>query len=147
MSILSQEIVDYLNQGADPESGEWLQRNPVIGNFVTCPCISVRPTAIPHARRIVAFENTRGRFVDIHYRDGSHRYIVNVPSQQVTVESIERFIGTLETAGGHCHVERAFLILFVPASYHVSFENVSAGLFILQRDMHENIGQEQGEFS
>lgn len=142
MSILSQEIVDYLNQTGDPETGAWLHKNPVLGNFVTCPCISVRPTAIPHARRIVIFENEVGRFVDIAHRDGSHRYIVTVPSQLVTVESIEQFILALETVGGHCHVERSSLILFVPAGYFVCYEDVSTGQFMLH-EMQEDIDPAQ----
>lgn len=140
MPILSQDIVDFLNQAGGPEPAAWLHNNPVIGNFVTCPCISVRPTAISHARRIVVFENTRGRFVDIQYRDGSHRYIISVSSRQVTVECIEALIRAVQTAGGDCHVERAFLILHVPASYHISVDQLPAVRFRLQRDVHEDIG-------
>jgi hypothetical protein len=116
MSVLSQEIVDVLNQ-ANGGLGEWLEQNPVVRNFVTCPYISIRPTAIPQARRITAFDGERGRFVDICYRDGSHRYIINVASWNLTVAGVESLATAIDEAAGSCHVERAYLIVFVPVGY------------------------------
>lgn len=116
MPILSQEIVDYLNQTNDG-LGQWLEQNPVVRNFVTCPYISIRPTAIPQAQRITAFDGERGRFVDICYRDGSHRYIINVSTWNLTVAGVEALAADIDKAAGSCHVERAYLIVFVPVGY------------------------------
>ena len=108
MSFLSQEIVDYLNQTSSCGSlGDWLEQNPVIHNFVTCPYLSIRPTAMPYARRITAFDGQRGRFIDILYRDGSHCYMINVASWDITVEDVETFMQTLDRLAGSCHVERS----------------------------------------
>ena len=117
MSFLSQEIVDYLNQTHDSGLGEWLERNPVMRNFVTSPYISIRPTAMPQAQRITAFEGQRGRFIEIRYRDGSHRYIINVEHWNLSVKTIEALIHDVEDIMGSCHVERSYVILFVPAGY------------------------------
>lgn len=117
MSILSQEIVDYLNQASRSSLGEWLEQNPVVRNFVTCPYISIRPTAMPHAQRITAYDGQHGRFVDIRYRDGSHRYIINVATWNLTVASVEALIREIDQVAGTCHVERSYLILFVPVGY------------------------------
>jgi hypothetical protein len=117
MSILSQEIVDYLNQASRSSLGEWLEQNPVVRNFVTCPYISIRPTAMPQAQRITAYDGQHGRFVDIRYRDGSHRYIINVSTWNLTVASVEALIREIDQVAGTCHVERSYLILFVPVGY------------------------------
>jgi len=117
MSFLSQEIVDYLNQAVQGSLGDWLEQNPVMRNFVTSPYISIRPTAMPHAQRITAFEGQHGRFIDIRYRDGTHRYIFNVANWNLTVENVEALILDVEQVGGSCHVERSYLILFVPVGY------------------------------
>lgn len=117
MSILSQEIVEYLNQAGHSSLADWLEQNPVVRNFVTCPYISIRPTAIPHAQRITAYDGQYGRFVDIRYRDGSHRYIINVASWDLTVEGVEELIRDIDQIAGHCHVERSYLILYVPVGY------------------------------
>lgn len=116
MSVLSQDIVEYLNRAND-SLGDWLAKNPVVRNFVTCPYISICPTAIPSARRITAFDGVRGRFVEIHYRDGSHRYIINVSSWNLTVANVEKLAVDLEDAHGSCHVERTYLILFIPDGF------------------------------
>lgn len=116
ISLLSQEVVDYLNR-ANSSLGEWLAQNPVVRNFVTCPYICIRPTAIPHAQRITAFDGEHGRFVDISYRDGSHRYIINVSSWNLTIASVERLARDIDRAEGSCHVERSYLILYIPAGY------------------------------
>jgi hypothetical protein len=125
MSILSQEIVDYLNQAGGTGLGDWLEKNPVVRNFVTCPYISIRPTAIPHARRITAFDGQGGRFIDIEHRNGSHRYIIDVASWNLTVEQVEKLIQEIDQAAGSCHVERSFLILYVPAGYSIEIEQTN----------------------
>lgn len=118
MSYLSQEIVDYLNQADHGSLGDWLEQNPVMRNFVTSPYISIRPTAIPQAQRITAYEGQQqGRFVDILYRDGSHRYIIDVSSWNLTVEGVEALIRDVDQVAGDCHVERSYLILLVPVGY------------------------------
>lgn len=116
MSVLSQEIVDYLNRAND-SLGDWLAKNPVVRNFVTCPYVSISPTAIPQAQRITTFDGVRGRFVEILYRDGSHRYIINVSSWHLTVANVEKLIQALDDVRGSCHVERAYLILYIPDGY------------------------------
>ncbi|MEJ2360216.1 MAG: hypothetical protein P8Z75_02120 [Gammaproteobacteria bacterium] len=116
MSVLSQEIVDYLNR-ANRSLGDWLAENPVIRNLVTCPYVSIRPTALPYAQRITAFDGERGRFVDIYYRDGSHRYIINVSSWHLTIAGVETLAEDIHRAEGSCHVERCYLILYVPGGY------------------------------
>lgn len=122
MGILTQAIVDYLNQAGNSGLGEWLEQNPVVRNFVTCPYISIRPTATPHAQRITAFDGENGRFVDIHYRDGSHRYIINVANWNLTVEAVETLIQAIDQVDGTCHVERTFLILYVPYGHVLQME-------------------------
>lgn len=117
MSFLSQEIVDYLNHAGNRGLGEWLEESPVVRNFVTCPYISIRPTTMPRAQRITAFEAQQGRFIDILYRDGSHRYIINVASWNLTVEHIETFMQAIDRIAGTCHVERSYLLLSVPAGF------------------------------
>ncbi|MBI1424944.1 MAG: hypothetical protein GC149_15965 [Gammaproteobacteria bacterium] len=117
MAFLSQEIVDYLNQTHASGLGDWLERNPVMRNFVTSPYISIRPTAMPQAQRITAFEGQSGRFIEIRYRDGSHRYIINVQRWNLSVRAIEALIHDVEVILGSCHVERSYVILFVPAGY------------------------------
>ena len=127
MSFLSQEIVDYLNHASGRRSlGEWLEQNPAIHNFVTCPYISIRPTAMPHAQRITVFDGQRGRFIDILYRDGSHRYIINVASWDLTVEHIETFMRAIDRIAGSCHVERSFVIVSVPAGYTLQIDGVGS---------------------
>lgn len=126
MSILSQELVDYLNQ-ANAGLGEWLEQNPVVRNFVTCPYISIRPTAMPHAQRITAFDGERGRFIDIFYRDGSHRYIINVANWKLTIAGMEDLTIALARVAGSCHVERAYLIVFVPAGYSLEVSQAEIG--------------------
>lgn len=121
MSVLSQEIVDFLNR-ANASLGDWLAKNPVVRNFVTCPYISISPTTMPKARRITAYDGVRGRFVDIHYRDGSHRYIINVASWQLTIANVEKLTLALEEACGSCHVERSYLILYVPSGYSLEIK-------------------------
>ena len=59
----------------------------------------------------------RGRFVEILYRDGSHRYIINVSSWHLTVANVEQLIQALDSARGSCHVEHAYLILYIPDGY------------------------------
>jgi hypothetical protein len=125
MSCLSQEIVDYLNHANIRNSlGDWLEQNPVIHNYVTCPYISIRPTAMPTAQRITAYDGPRGRFIDILYKDGSHRYVINVSNWSLTVEHIETFMWAIERVAGSCHVERSFLLLFVPAGYSLEITGV-----------------------
>ena len=136
MSFLSQEIVDYLNQASHSGLGEWLEKNPVVLNFVTCPYISIRPTAIPRAQRITAFDGEQGRYVDILYRDGSHRYIINVANWSLTVEGIETFARAIDEVMGTCHVERSYLILFVPAGYALEIGGVGPA-FTLQLRLQE----------
>ena len=134
--MLSPELIEFLNRGDDSTQSDWLKKNPVIGNFVTCPIINIRPTAIPHARRISAFENNAGRHVHIEYYDGSHRHILQVP-ERTTVDSIIEIISQVEDAGGSCHVERTFLIFFVPAGYYLSISN--QGKITLVRDLSGTI--------
>lgn len=136
MSFLSQEIVDYLNQASPGDLGDWLEQNPVMRNFVTSPYISIRPTAMPHAQRITAFEGQHGRFIDIFYRDGSHRYIIDVAAWDLTVENIEELIRDVDQVEGSCHVERSFLILFVPAGY-VLERNVTSSQCMLKLRQQE----------
>jgi hypothetical protein len=126
MSCLSQEIVDYLNTSGNRGLGEWLEETPVVRNFVTCPYISIRPTAMPRARRITAFEGQHGRYIDIHYRDGSHHYIINVAAWDLTVEHVEAFIQSMDRIMGTCHVERSFLLLSVPAGYTLKITGVGS---------------------
>lgn len=116
MTVLSQDIVDYLNQ-ANISLGDWLAKHPVVRNFVTCPYISIRPTAIPRARRITAFDGIHGRFVDIYYRDGSHRYIINIADWHLTVANVEALNRALGGVKGSCHVERTYLVLYIPDGY------------------------------
>lgn len=118
MSVLSQDIVDYLNR-ANQSLGDWLAKNPVVRNFVTCPYISICPTAIPNAQRITAFDGVRGRFVEIRYRDGSHRYIINISSWHLTIANVEQLACAIEDASGSCHVERSYLILYIPDGYAI----------------------------
>ena len=125
LSCLSQEMVAYLGQASRGGLGEWLEENPVVRNFVTCPYISIRPTAMPQAQRITAFDGQRGRFIDIAYRDGSHRYVINVASWNLSVESVETLIRAIDQAAGTCHVERSYLILFVPAGYTLEVAGTS----------------------
>jgi len=136
MSFLSQEIVDYLNQASHGSLGDWLEQNPVMRNFVTSPYISIRPTAIPRAQRITAYEGQHGRFVDIHYRDGSHRYIIDVSSWNLTVENVETLIRDVDQVEGSCHVERSYLILFVPVGYVLEVVG-SCSLYTLQLRQQE----------
>lgn len=140
MSVLSQEIVDYLNQ-SNHGLGTWLEQNPVVRNFVTCPYISIRPTAIPQAQRITAFDGERGRFVDIYYRDGSHRYIINVSTWNLTVAGVEALAADIDKAAGSCHVERAYLIVFVPVGYTLeATRSAEASSLRLRRLDVEDIG-------
>jgi len=125
MAILSQEIVNYLNRTEGGGLGEWLKQNPLMRNFVTSPYISLRPTAIPHARRISIYEDSLGRFIHLYYRDRSHRYIFDVQNWNLTVEDVEDLIKEIDEIGGDCHVERAYLIILVPAGYELL--PVSAG--------------------
>ena len=134
--MLSPELVDFLNRGDDSTQSDWLSRNPVLGNFVTCPVINIRPTVIPHARRISAFERMSGRDVHIEYNDGSHRHILEV-SERTTVDSIIELIQQIEDAGGSCHVERSFLIFFIPAGYYLS--QSKQGKITLVRDLDGTI--------
>jgi hypothetical protein len=118
--MLSPDVVEFLNRGGDSARPGWLEKNPVLANFVTCPIIIIRPTAIPHAKRIAAYEQAAaGRHVHIHYKDDSHRHLLQV-NQNTTVDTIMKLIEQVEHAGGTCHVERTFLILFIPAGYHLS---------------------------
>lgn len=126
MSVLSQEIVDYLNQ-ANSSLGDWLEQNPVVRNFVTCPYISIRPTAIPRAQRITVFDGDHGRFVDIYYRDGSHLCIINVASWDLTVEEVESLVLAIDKAEGSCHVELSYLIVFIPTGYTLEMTGFDAG--------------------
>lgn len=120
MAFLSQEIVEFLNQtGPKNLLGDWLEQNPDIRNFVTCPYISVRPTAMADAQRITVYEGQLGRYVDIRYRNGSHRYIIDVASWDITVENVEALIHDIDEVAGECHVERSYLVLFVPPGYVV----------------------------
>lgn len=119
MAILSQEIVDYLNRAEGSGLGEWLKQNPVMRNFVTSPYISLRPTAIPLARRITIYEDSLGRYVHLNYRDNSHRYIFDVQNWDLTVADVEDLIREVDGIGGDCHVERAYLIVFVPSGYEL----------------------------
>jgi len=119
MAILSQEIVDYLNRADESGLGEWLKQNPPMRNFVTSPYISLRPTAIPLARRISIYEDALGRFIHLYYRDHSHRYIFDVQNWALTVADVEALIKEVDEIGGNCHVERAYLIIFVPAGYEL----------------------------
>jgi hypothetical protein len=136
MSFLSQEIVDYLNQASQSGLGEWLEQNPVMRNFVTSPYISIRPTAIPQAQRITAYEGQQGRFVDIRYRDGSHRYIFNVANWNLTVEDIETLIRSVEQVAGSCHVERSYLILLVPVGYSLEVNVTGSAYSLCLRPIH-----------
>lgn len=117
LSFLSEEVVTYLNQSSPVSLADWLEQNPVMRNFVTSPYISIRPTAIPRAQRITAYENQLGRYFHMSYRDGSHRYIFDIAHWNQTVEDIEELIKNVDEAGGSCHVERSFIILMVPAGY------------------------------
>lgn len=117
MSFLLQEIAAYLNETSPARLADWLEQNPVMRNFVTSPYISIRPTAIPAAQRITAYENQLGRYVHICYRDSSHRYIFDIGNWNQTVEDIELLIRDVDEVGGNCHVERSFLILMVPKGY------------------------------
>ncbi len=117
--MLSPDVIEFLNRGGDSARPSWLEKNPVLANFVTCPIIIIRPTAIPHAKCIEAFEQAAGRHVHIQYKDGSHRHLLQV-NQDATVDAIMKLIEQVEHVGGTCHVERTFLILFIPAGYHLS---------------------------
>lgn len=119
MAYLSQEIVEFLNQAGPGSLAEWLEQNPVIRNFVTCPYISVRPTAMSDAQRITAHDGPHGRYVEIQNRDGSHRYIIDVARWDITVENVEALIYDIDQVAGECHVERSYLVLFVPTGYVV----------------------------
>lgn len=119
MAILSQEIVDYLNRSEGTSLGEWLEQNPLMRNFVTSPYISLRPTVIPKARRISIYEDELGRYVHLHYRDDSHRYIFNVQNWDLTVADVETLIREIDDVAGSCHVERSYLIVFVPSGYQL----------------------------
>lgn len=141
MSYLSQEIVDYLNLAVPGSLGDWLEQNPVMRNFVTSPYISIRPTAIPHAQRITAYEGRHGRFIDISYRDGSHRYFLDVAIWNLTVENIEALIREVDQIGGSCHVERSYLILFVPVGHVLAVAGTSSQRTLrLQRQVFADIG-------
>jgi hypothetical protein len=119
MTYLSQEIVEFLNQAGPGSLADWLEQNPVIRNFVTCPYLSIRPTALPDAQRITAHEGHHGRCVEIQNRDGSHRYIIDVARWDITVENVEALIHDIDQVGGECRVERSYLVLFVPTGYVV----------------------------
>lgn len=136
MGILTQEIVDYLNAAGSGGEGQWLAQNPVVLNFVTCPYINIRPTAIPQAQRITAFDGQRGRYIDIHYRDGSHRYLIDVANWNLTVEAVEELIAAIDRVTGTCHVERSFLILHVPFGHVLQVENAGTGslLYLCKQD-------------
>ena len=132
MAGLSQAVVEYLNHaGSRGGLGEWLVAHPALHHFVTCPYISIRPTAMPEAQRITAFDGHCGRYIDIQYRDGGHRYLINIASWNLTVEEVETLIHEIEDIGGSCHVERTYLILATPPGYRVEISGE-----LLQRQLH-----------
>lgn len=126
--MLSPDLIEFLNRGGDSARSNWLEKNPVLANFVTCPIIIIRPTAIPKARRIAAFEHAAGRHVHIQYKDGSHRHLLQV-NETTTVDAIMQLIEQVDEVGGSCHVERTFLILFIPTGYHLSITGSSQNCF------------------
>jgi hypothetical protein len=126
--MLSPDVIEFLNRGGDSAQSNWLEKNPILANFVTCSIIIIRPTAIPQAKRISAFEQATGRHVHIQYRDGSHRHLLQV-NQNTTVDEIMKLIEMVEQVGGTCHVERTFLILLIPAGYHLSITGNSQDCF------------------
>lgn len=132
MAFLSQELVDYLNQASSRGGlGKWLEAHPVIHNFITCSYIIIRPTTIPDAQRITAFDGQCGRYIDILYREGNHRYVINIASWNLTVEVVQALIHAIEEIGGCCHVERTYLILDIPAGYYLEVIGEAA-----QRQLH-----------
>ena len=56
---------------------------------------------------------------DIEYNDGSHRYILEVDGEHLSVEAISSLINDIEAIAGSCHVERNFLIIFVPTGFYL----------------------------
>lgn len=119
MAYLSQEIVEFLNQAGPGSLGDWLERNPVMRNFVTCPYISIRPTILSGAQRITANDEPQGRYIEIQNRDGSHHYIIDVAKWDITVENVEVLICDIDQVGGECHVERSYLLISLPVGYVV----------------------------
>lgn len=137
--MLSPELVEYLNREGNSAQSNWLEKNPVIGNFVTCPTINIRPSVIPQARRISALDDITGRRVHIAYDDGSHRHIIKVACDRVTVESIHTLIREVESINGTCHVERTYLVLYVPSGYYLSVSQNGMTQIMLVRDLDSRL--------
>ena len=118
-AMLSQDIVDYLNQAGHRNTGEWLREFPDLHNFVTCPTFYIRPSLLPNAKRICCNELEAGRYIKIDYRDGSQCLIHKFEPANVTVETLENFYSLIHQLEGSCHVERSYLIVVLPRTYNL----------------------------
>lgn len=117
--MFTQDIVDFLDRRGKRGSTDWLNEHPAILNFVTCPSVNIRPAAFEYTQRIQVSENRYGRFVTIIRRDGARSYILQITDNLMTIDDIDNFIDDVEAKSGSCHVERAFLVVELPAGYQL----------------------------
>ena len=114
MSIINQELVDYLNSAQLHDRVSWLEAYPQLVNFVTCPFIHARPSIMPDARQISCSETRHGRFVHIRNFNDRQLYIHELDNKKFTLEKLERLKQQVESFDGSCHVERSFLVINLP---------------------------------
>lgn len=120
-----QELVDFLNQGGLEPRQNWLESNPSILNFVTCPRVIIRPSLFDDAQRVAVTDNHRGRFVTILKRSGDRCYIFQIENDSLTVEDVEAMIHKIEEKGGQCRIERTFLVIDLPLGYLLDLNDAS----------------------
>lgn len=133
--MLSPDVVEFINRVYEPGQTSWLERNPAIGRFISSTAVHILPMVIPQARRISAFDSSTGRHVHIVYVNGSHRHILQIAKNGITNASINTLIRDLEYIGGTCRIERAYLIVYVPAGYYLSVSHRKQSHIILVRDL------------
>ena len=138
--MFTQDIVDFLNRGGTGRQSNWLESNPSIHNFVTCPHVVIRPALFNEALRISVTENQYGRFVTILNRNGERRYIFKIRNESVTVDVIERLIRSIERKGGVCRIERLFLVIDLPLGYLLDLGDENLAQIILQQDNIDSMG-------
>jgi len=128
----SQELVDFLNEGDVDRRHSWLEANPSVLNFVTCPRVIIRPALFDEAQRISVMDNSAGRFVTILKRNGERCYILQIENESLTVEEVEALIHKIEARGGSCRIERTFLVIDLPLGYLLDVTDESLASFFRQ---------------
>jgi hypothetical protein len=138
--MFTQDIVDFLNRGGTGRQSSWLESNPSIHSFVTCPRVIIRPTLFNEALRVSVTENQYGRFVTILYRSGERRYIFQIRNENVTVEAIEKLIHSIENKGGVCRIERLFLVIDLPLGYLLDISDENLSQIIIHQHKTDRMG-------